>query len=57
MQDARGSLKKGEESLQGEFDRDQIEKVVMNLVYNAVKFTPEGGSIEVRARRVEEKEA
>ncbi|MBI1871197.1 MAG: histidine kinase, partial [Chlamydiae bacterium] len=43
-----------EESLEGEFDRDQIEKVVMNLIYNAVKFTPEGGSIEVRARRVED---
>ncbi|MBI1869795.1 MAG: hypothetical protein HYS07_01220 [Chlamydiae bacterium] len=43
-----------EESLQGEFDRDQIEKVIMNLVYNAVKFTPEGGSIEVRAKTVDE---
>ncbi|MBI3276542.1 MAG: histidine kinase, partial [Chlamydiae bacterium] len=41
-----------EESLQSEFDRDQIEKVVMNLIYNAVKFTPEGGSIEVRAKTV-----
>ncbi|MBI3266581.1 MAG: hypothetical protein HYZ67_05940 [Chlamydiae bacterium] len=41
-----------EESLQGEFDRDQIEKVVMNLVYNAVKFTPEGGSIAISARHV-----
>ncbi|MBI1871189.1 MAG: histidine kinase, partial [Chlamydiae bacterium] len=42
-----------EESLLGEFDRDQIEKVVMNLIYNAVKFTSEGGSIEVKAKTVE----
>ena len=27
------------------FDRDKIEKIVMNLVSNALKFTPEGGSV------------
>ncbi|MBI3267314.1 MAG: hypothetical protein HYZ67_09770, partial [Chlamydiae bacterium] len=41
-----------EESLQGEFDRDQIEKVVMNLIYNAVKFTSPEGFIRVTARVV-----
>lgn len=43
-----------EESLQAEFDRDQIEKVIFKLVYNAVKFTHPGGSIEVIARQVDE---
>lgn len=30
------------------FDHDQLEKVVLNLVFNALKFTPSGGRIEVR---------
>lgn len=31
-------------------DADQIEKVVANLVGNALKFTPRGGSVELVAR-------
>lgn len=30
-------------------DRDKLEKIVFNLVMNAVKFTPSGGSVEVTA--------
>ncbi len=30
------------------FDRDKIEKVLINLLGNALKFTPSGGSIVVR---------
>ena len=32
-------------------DRDRIEQVVINLLDNAIKFTPEGGKITLRVRR------
>jgi len=31
-------------------DRDKLEKIVFNLVMNAIKFTPSGGSVEVTAQ-------
>lgn len=30
-------------------DRDKMEKVVLNLQFNALKFTPSGGKVELRA--------
>lgn len=32
-------------------DRRQIEQVVINLVHNAIKFTPPGGTVTVQAHR------
>lgn len=32
------------------YDPDQMEKIISNLVGNALKFTPNGGSVELRAR-------
>src|SRR5579862_8789649 len=32
-------------------DRDKMEKIVLNLVFNALKFTPSGGKVELSATR------
>ncbi|HVM46909.1 MAG TPA: ATP-binding protein [Candidatus Acidoferrum sp.] len=32
-------------------DRDKLDKIVLNLVFNALKFTPEGGRVELRAEQ------
>ncbi len=32
-------------------DRDKLEKILLNLVFNALKFTPAGGSVELGAAR------
>jgi signal transduction histidine kinase len=35
-------------------DRDKLEKIVLNLVFNALKFTPAGGKVELRAEKQDE---
>lgn len=32
-------------------DRDKVEKTVLNLVFNALKFTPRGGTVTLRVQR------
>jgi signal transduction histidine kinase len=32
-------------------DRDKLEKIVLNLLFNALKFTPAGGSVSLRAEK------
>lgn len=35
-------------------DRDKWEKILLNLVFNAVKFTPANGLVEVRAEKIDD---
>jgi DNA-binding response OmpR family regulator/two-component sensor histidine kinase len=39
------------EEIEMYFDRDKLEKVLVNLLSNAFKFTPEGGRVVVSLRR------
>ena len=38
------------ESIEGFLDRDKFEKIINNLMSNALKFTPEGGAVSVSLR-------
>jgi signal transduction histidine kinase len=40
----------GEQSVEAQLDETATRRIVSNLVENAIKFTPEGGSVQVRAR-------
>lgn len=42
-----------EENIQALFDTDKMEKISMNLIYNALKFTPENGEITLTVRKIE----
>ncbi|WP_423126931.1 hybrid sensor histidine kinase/response regulator [Gaoshiqia sp. Z1-71] len=42
------------ESLTTQFDPDKIRKVILNLLSNAFKFTPDGGIINIRIYREED---
>jgi signal transduction histidine kinase len=50
--DLRLQLTETEDPLMVYADRDKIGQVLMNLIGNAIKFTPSGGQITVTARRV-----
>ena len=43
------------QGIEADFDREKMTKVLHNLLSNAFKFTPEGGSIGVDVRRQDER--
>ncbi|MBI4208459.1 MAG: response regulator [Deltaproteobacteria bacterium] len=42
------SFANGHELPKVSFDEEKLEKVILNLVFNAIKFTPSGGKVVVR---------
>ena len=45
------SFHSSENSIKASFDEDKMEKILMNLLSNAFKFTEEGGSVSVQLKR------
>ena len=43
-----------DEPVKAYIDPDNFDKVIVNLISNALKFTPDGGSIEVRLKKITE---
>lgn len=43
-----------EEKLIMDYDEDKIQQILLNLVSNAIKFTPEYGSVKVMANKIRE---
>ncbi|WP_057936308.1 two-component regulator propeller domain-containing protein [Algoriphagus resistens] len=41
-----------EESIQTYFDRDMIEKVIVNLLSNAMKYTEQGGEVSLKVGKI-----
>ncbi|MCX7658892.1 MAG: sensor histidine kinase, partial [Oscillospiraceae bacterium] len=46
-----------EEEMQVCADIDAIERVLLNLIHNAIKFTPENGNIMIRTYPIKDKVA
>lgn len=42
------------QSIAGWYDTDKLDKIMYNLISNAVKYTPSGGDIKVVAKRLEQ---
>lgn len=45
------SFSAGQDSIPGYFDADKIDKVIFNLLSNAFKYTPPGGSVQVEVEK------
>ncbi len=54
LKDLSLNIKSKKDDIQLYFDKDKMEKIITNLIANAIKFTPKGGEVKVKIEETDQ---